>query len=412
MNQAHVVFWCLIIQTPLATAGGPEPAQILIAEVIANHPKIKAVDHAIEAMMEERTLANALEDPQIQMAWMASEIETRLGPQEHKIALKQALPWPGKRQKKVAIVDQRLAHYLRKRESMVRELTSQTWMILADWYFLEQSIETTERHLAILYDFEQVLMEKYQNARATYDDLLLVQLEQDHLKDKISRDRLGIKVQQARLRAMLSLSEEELFPMELSGMVLPFDPSWHPDRCDLVHSPLLRQQHLLEEEQRQRLELEEWNNRPDFLLGLEWIGIGNGSLPDQNQRGRDAWVVSLGIKVPVWQEKNEARIAMAARRLDESKAQTRDLHDGLQAEFHQLRLEWEEALRQQERYRSHILPKAEERLKVLLQSLASNRAPYQEVLEAERALLEFCLTYEQAKVQQFKAETRLKRFVN
>ena len=98
----------LAVATPAVAADGsaPPPAYTshgdsvlgaLIAETLARNPRIQQVAARHAAAQHGVRQATALPDPMLTVTRHVAPIETRLGPQINGIAVRQDLPWFGKR---------------------------------------------------------------------------------------------------------------------------------------------------------------------------------------------------------------------------------------------------------------------------------------------------------------------------
>ena len=84
----------LLLATTTATAQ-TTPYEELRAEAAVNSPAVRA---AHEDWIAERARADAsgkLPDPRLTYGRFLQPVETRIGPQEHQLALQQTVPWFG-----------------------------------------------------------------------------------------------------------------------------------------------------------------------------------------------------------------------------------------------------------------------------------------------------------------------------
>jgi outer membrane protein TolC len=123
--------------------------------------------------------------------------------------------------------------------------------------------------------------------------------------------------------------------------------------------------------------------------------------------GRDAFSVSIGISIPLWRGKQEARLeeAQVERRRAEAKlnefqiqvrAAVRDLRERLRRQQRQLTLLGEQ-----------LLPQAETSLEATLSAYKAGRTDFLDLLDAERTLFQLRLDYEDIHARALQTTTRL-----
>jgi len=117
--------------------------------LVAQNPRIKGLEHQIEATQEQITAAKSLPDPTANVGLFLSEIETRLGPQRHKLSLKQTLPWKGKLALKGDVIQRQSQQIQAQRSLVIRELCADFKQNWASLYYLGKQIEKNEEHIDI-----------------------------------------------------------------------------------------------------------------------------------------------------------------------------------------------------------------------------------------------------------------------
>jgi len=382
--------------------------------LVAQNPRIKGLEHQIEATQEQITAAKSLPDPTANVGLFLSEIETRLGPQRHKLSLKQTLPWKGKLALKGDVIQRQSQQIQAQRSLVIRELCADFKQNWASLYYLGKQIEKNEEHIDILRTFERVLTTKYENGRAAYAHLIRVQLEADRLVDRLAELKNRRQPIEAKLHSILGVkahgASEERIPIPFpSGLTPSF---MEIDQIKAVKNPLLNQIGFKTEEHKVNLELEKKRSLPDIQVGLDWVGIGHTDMPNIHGSGRDGLAVNLGLNVPIWSKKYKALQRSEALKIEASEQHQIDARLRLEAELQQACFEFEDAQRKIALYRDQIVPKAEETLSVLLTSFESAQSSYLDVLDAERALLEFSLALDKAKTDLFRAAAEIQRITD
>jgi len=126
---------------------------------------------------------------------------------------------------------------------------------------------------------------------------------------------------------------------------------------------------------------------PDFTVGAAYTDVRRGDLTP-TMTGRDAFNLSVGVTIPLWRGKQEARLeeAQVERRRAEAElddfrlqvqAKVRDLRERLRRQHSQLTLLGEQ-----------LLPQAETSLETTLNAYKTGRTDFLDLLDAERTLFQ------------------------
>jgi outer membrane protein TolC len=135
---------------------------------------------------------------------------------------------------------------------------------------------------------------------------------------------------------------------------------------------------------------------PDFSLGFDYIDTGPALDPAVPGSGKDPWMVSLSLKLPIWIGKNRALENEAAARLEMSRHGRKDAVGELRARAEKTISLHRDAEAKVELLAGGLIPKAEESLAVTLREYESGEADYLHVLESQRLLLDLRLELEEA----------------
>lgn len=128
--------------------------------------------------------------------------------------------------------------------------------------------------------------------------------------------------------------------------------------------------------------------RPMVMLMLEQEFAPSGG----NGMGEDATMASIGVSIPLWPDKNRARIAQARARQATADAEADSMADMQEADVLMLRADLADAGRRQDFVREDLLPRAENTLAVTRDAYRAGTAPFTDLLEAEERLLQLRLS--------------------
>jgi cobalt-zinc-cadmium efflux system outer membrane protein len=376
-----------------------------------NNPGLEAAFQRWRAAVERVPGAAALPDPRFTYGYFIGEIETRVGPMQHQIALSQTFPWFGELSDRedAAARDANAAY--RRFEAARLELFYRVTDQYVELWHLARSLEVTEANVELLRQVEQIALAKFRVAGVSHPDVLRIQVEIGRLEDRRIRLEQLRPVRVAALNAVLNREPDAPVPWPET---LP-EPGWEldedalADRLARANPTLLALDEEIERE-RSNAAAARKDGLPDFTLGLAYTVIGDrGELISEN--GDDALLATVSVNVPLWREKYDAQVREAlARRLAAAGAR-QDAENALEAELSRRVFELEDADRRESLYRDTLMPRAEEALTSTLAAFRTGTAGILEVLDVERTLLEFQLSLERSRADRAVAYAGLGRLL-
>jgi outer membrane protein TolC len=250
----------------------------------------------------------------------------------------------------------------------------------------------------IVSHLEQVATTEYKANRAPYGSVLKAQVELGKLDDRLKTLRDLRKPLSARLAAALNVPSHEPLPwpgplasedVRVSDEeVLGWIQEANPELAAMAHEELAGM-HAIDLAQKQRY--------PDLTVGLKYIETDSARMSGVPGSGKDPVLASLSMNVPIWvnkyaaaeQEARERRRAAANRRLDRE--------NELAAEAHMVLYRVRDARRRVGLFRDTLVPKARQSLEAQETAFSAGEATFQQLLDAERVLLEFELEQHRAR---------------
>jgi cobalt-zinc-cadmium efflux system outer membrane protein len=135
---------------------------------------------------------------------------------------------------------------------------------------------------------------------------------------------------------------------------------------------------------------------PNFSVGVDYIETGPALNPSLPESGKDPWMVSVGIALPIWFGKNDARKNEARARFSAARHKLAQSENDLTAYTDNVHYDFEDDLRKISLYRDGLLPKAQQSLNTTYASYEAGESDFLSVLDAQRQLLNFQLEYDHA----------------
>ncbi len=360
------------------------------------------------ASTEKVRQAGVLPDPKLAVHYYLVPVETRTGPQNGSVSLSQSIPWFNKRSllrelsdHDAAIVEARLA---------VTELdvARQVKEAYVEYGFLGQSRQTVADNLELLRYLEGVARSRYAGGKATYFDVLKIQIELAKSEEKgqsltdqagplrISiNNLLGSESERSRVipdtlpQVVLVRGEEEILSLGLSN------------------APLLREAQQRIARARTGKELAEKEFYPDFNVSLKTIFTGSAEFGNPSDSGRDPVIAGFTVNLPIFRDRRHGKVAekeaIISLAQSSKQQQIRIITISIEKELYAYR----EAQRRVALYRDDLLPKVKQQLEVAVNGFQSGQSSILELIDAEKSLLDFRLAESRAVADRALAVARL-----
>jgi len=355
--------------------------------------------------------ARSLPDPQFSFAHFVEEVQTRTGPQQRRYSLTQAFPWFGE---------------LDLRSDVARGQAEELWQVVmqkhleverdvavhfVEYAYLSRVIGITREVLGLLEQLEAVLQTRVAAGRATQADLLRLQVEMGRVENDLkSRERVRPSLS-ARLAAVMNWRGDA--PLPLPTLAEPRLGSIDTTRLlqrGVENSPRLRQLAERAKTFEDRLRLARLDGWPDFQVGVDYIQTGEALLPTSGS-GDDPWAVRIGFTLPIWRGRYAAAEREAEHGLRAAMAEFKQLRNKLRAEIEATAFALEDAGRQVVLYRDTLLTRSREALEVTRAAYTTGTATLLEVIDSERALLQFDIAYWRSCRDHYQSQARLEALI-
>lgn len=364
-----------------------------------NSPSLKAAFHDWKAALEKTGYAGAMPDPMLSYGYFIENVETRVGPQEHRLSLKQAYPWFGTLGARKDIAWEAANAVLGKYQSEKLRLFYQVKAIYYNLYYLGREIALTRENMELLFFWESVVRTKYKVALRQHPDVIKVQVELGKLEDRLASLEAMVEPVAARLRAVLNIDENIVIglPEEIVINEQAINHDSLLARVVADNPDLIVLGHLIDKE-RAGVSLAQKENWPNFTFGVDYIRTGEAINPLLAESGKDPWMVSVGINLPIWLGKNKSKKQEAQARYRSAEYRHIDAKNRAIAVTEKVLFEYDDAMRKISLYRDGLLPKAEQSLNANYTAYQAGEADFLSILDAQRLLLDFELKLEKAMV--------------
>jgi outer membrane protein TolC len=377
----------------------PLPPQATLAAYSAyaqlNNPGVEAALARWRSALEQVSAARAWADPRLTLGYFAHSVETRVGPQQQRFGLAQAVPWPDKldlcAQAALALAEVQRWRYAAARSEVVFATVDAYFT----YYYLERAIAVTEGNMQLVAYLEEVVRARYRGGAEQYGALIKAQVELGRLEDRLYSLRDQLRPAAAALNSALGRPVNAAVAVIDSPATREFYQEALRDSLRL-HNPQLQLRRSALRGAELAVELAKKESRPDLTLGLDYVRTGKGAGVAKDS-GKDPLVLMASVNLPIWRDKYRAAVRAAVARQHAARDALQDREGQLLARMEMALYQWRESERKKTLYRDNLIYKAEQAFNVTQQAFAVGKSSFLDLIDAQRILLEFQLAYEKAR---------------
>lgn len=398
------------VSAPASFALSPLTLEACLEQVRVANPAVGATWHGWLSAVGAAGGAGSLPDPVFTYGYFIHSVETRVGPQERRLAVKQTLPWFGKlRLRSEAARAGADAAYQRYRRA-VADAVYEATEAYVEYANLRVTIEILERRTSLLSDLEEAVRARYAAGDAPYADLMRAQIERASASDRLAAARGRRAPASARLAAALGMTPAEPLPWP-DSIPRPTGVGAGDAVAGLARSnPELL---MIESEIRKAESSRSLARRgyfPDLDLGADYIVTGDAVMR-VDESGKDPLSVSASMSVPLWFGKHAAEVREQSERLVAVKEMKRQKENELSARLQMVLFDMDDSRRRIDLYESEMVPDSERSLESARAAYGNGAVGFETVVAAEQMLLEMELSLELALVDAATAAASLDRLM-
>ncbi|MEE9404028.1 MAG: TolC family protein [Algisphaera sp.] len=287
--------------------------EALVALALERNPGLLAAERRVERLRQRRDQVMSLDDPLLQIASLGEMAQTASGRVGFMAGVSQRFPFPGKRdaQGNAAdhMADAAQAQLAVKRLEVATEVRRAYW----SHAYARHAIKVLDDDKTLRQRLRDAAAARYRAGTASQADVLSATVELAALEQQqLTLNQQG-HTAAARLNDLLDRPTTAPWAKPSMPKVAVFEATTFdlqhitPDTLlqQAAHHPrltTLRNQIAVYREQRRLAQL---NRYPDLTVGLNYADVENrGDSPVHN--GDNQWWLSLGVHLPLWQEKRTA----------------------------------------------------------------------------------------------------------
>lgn len=380
-----------------------------LAWALEHHPDLDA------ARARQRTASNlvaragALPRASVGAGVFLQPVETRVGPQQARLSVQQPLPWPGvlTAGREAAREGVRAADL----DASAAALDVTASVVDAHWslWRIRATRDVHRDHLTVLDGLSTTLRARLEVGEATLADLQQVDLTRARLADTIASMDETERAAVARLATAVGHPASAWTPTEAvptpTSPGAPSLPAWDAFAvvAQAVNHPALSAGEARVDAARSRLRQARAARMPGATVGADWILTGPAVDPAMADSGKDAFLVSARLELPLDARSRGDAVDAARSTVDALDAERRARADRRAAEALSRLSQVRDSARRIHITQGTLLPQAEATYDSLLGSYATGSANVAQVLLAQQALLDLRVALDTARADHARA---------
>ena len=399
-------------KTDLETKSFDGSLNTYIALAISRNSALRARFERWRAARARISSVLGLPQPRLTYGYYVSSVETRSGPMLHKLSLHQAFPWPtvmtGKRdalRAQAAALASEFETEAARVAASVSQLYWRLWEIQARHHVQLQ-------HDALLDSLAKSVEAKIAIGAASLADLKELSVEtnrhHDHQDSHVA--------QRARLIKFLTAELNTFSPKSMPTTDSPRYSEVAETEKELIATLTSHPTAQKHDNHARALRAQSAHARgkalPTFRVGADYTIVGTDSTLSPALNGKDAFMLSLGIGLPLWASGSLSEARAAEHNALASDADRESFLNQARANLQAALIDVRDSLRRAELYRDTIVPEARVAYDSIVARYASGKASFRDLFNAQRTLLDVTLAEVSLAAEHQQAWITLEHIVN
>lgn len=385
----------------------------LVHFAMGNNPEVAAAYHRWRAATARVPQAGALPEPQFGLGIVLDQVDADARYMGERYSISQMFPWFGKLGLREDMAATEAAAAARAYESARLGLLERVARAWFEYAWLHQAADTARENLQLMQRLESVARARYRAGEESQADVTRAQVELGRLDNQWRSLQDQLEPAAASLNAVLGRSAHAPLPAR------PAPPSRQavaplPQKADQVwleralrDSPGLAEARHQIERERHSVALARKAYYPDITLGLEYARDGSARMARMDGGGADMLVGMVSVSIPIRRRSYDAGVGEAEAQLAAADRRAAAREQDLEARLKRALFDYRDGERRMQLYGGTLVPKARQSLAVTERAYGTGDADFSDLVDAQRALLEFRLAHERAAADRGQARARI-----
>lgn len=383
---------------------------VLIEEAFANNPDIQAARATWAQTVEKYPQETALDDPMLNFSYYAESVETRVGPQNYGIGVSQKFPFPGTLRQKGRIVEKEIEIAQIEYEKTARDVIVDLKQAVYEILYLDGAIEITKQNQELLNEILSYAEAQYGNQANGINDAFQAESQLAQLDYDLITLRELRAVQQSVINSILNRPSDEPVPAVAAPIPQPVTVEISAlDQLVNEQNQEIQIAKMKVEKADESIRLAKRLNLPKFTIGANYISTDDALNPQTPDSGKDPIIIGGGMSIPLWFGKNKARVRYAQEGKTSAQKKAESVTNQMNVNLRKTFFRMENAQRLVILYRDHLIPQAEQSMKIAEEWNRNRRGSVSEVLEVQSVWFNFNLAWLRARIDYAQSFSQLER---
>lgn len=378
-----------------------------VVYAVENSPRLRAAWERWRARSARIEGADRLPDPQLRYGYFIRSVETRVGPQRHKLGASQMFPWPGRLDAKVAVAAAAAGVDETKFEAEVLGVRRRVGLIYWKLWALQRVRAVHEDQLEVLRSLAEAARARVEVGGARLADVGQIEIRLARMEDALRQmDEAQIRLN-AQLTAAIGAPAGTATPVEPAtpGVAIPALDEATLSELALQH-PRVQRFSATEKVALEKGRLADTARYPNFGVGVDWIETGDALKPTPDD-GKDPIVAMLTVSVPLWGDDYASARKAADAEAAGQRAAREAAGDDAAAEVARAWSDLRDTQRRIELYEDTLIPQAQGVFDAVVGDYVAGRGAVASLLLAHRDLLDLQVELARARAAHADAWVRL-----
>ena len=381
-------------------------ADDLAAAALRHHPSLQATRARVTALEQSAIQHRSLPDPSASVG-TGQMAETAAGQVVGTVGVQQRIPFPGKRSSR-ALIALRQADAMRA-QLKVQELALAERVRNAYWdtYAANRTLAIVSESKDLLTTLRESVETRIAANKASQQDLLKLGNEITRLDQRLATAAGRAKAANATLNALLYRPSGASLPTPRAGGIPQYGSAAALfDRAQNRHPEVLSAKARISAAEN-GVRLAQLQKRPDLTAGVSWSAVSDDGLaPSAN--GRDQFMGTLGMTLPIWGRKNKAAEQEAAANLSAEQSTLASTRASLQQRIGASHARHSAEQANLSLYSDRLIPDARQSFDLAVTGYQTDSASFLDVIDAWRQLLGYRLDREENRARVGQADSALR----
>jgi outer membrane protein, heavy metal efflux system len=375
-----------------------------VREVLRSNPSIESARQGWRAAVARVRQAGALDDPMLEVGLSPLSIASSSAPFGYELAIRQRLPWFGKRalEESVAIAEASAARS--DHEGVKRQLALAALTLYAEYFVASRSLEINAAHVQLMSAMRDSAVAQLESGHGSAQDALQAEAELTHMEHDAVILASEREVKLAQMNELLHRPPHLALPPPPVELAPPAAFDIPPSRLEaeaLEHRPDIAAARQRMRGEDARIQRAERDHYPDVVLSASYNSMWD--MPEHR------WMVGLELNLPVQLARRQGAADEARAMRAQYESDVARLTDTARTEVFVLVKRIEEATHILGLFESRLLPVARDQIDAARAAFATSRIPFAGVIEAERNLRQVELDYQMAQARHDQRRGELER---